>query len=42
MNRDWLSVGVNECEKIHQTVVCDSSAVGIVHVQFLEDKSQTE
>ena len=42
MKRDWLSVEVNEPGKIHQTVVCDSSAVGIVCVQFLEDRSQTK
>lgn len=42
MNWGWLSVGVNEPEKIHQTVAGNSSAVGIVHVQFFEHKSQTE
>lgn len=35
MSRDrHLSVGVDEREEIHQTVVCSSSAVGIVRARF--------
>lgn len=43
MSRDrHLSVGVDEREEIHQTAVCNSSAVGIVHAQFLEDSNRAE